>query len=77
MSDNEPIRPEVIWLSPMCVGCERTSGCNVEDGQLWCTEPQDDCPECGLGWTRYEIAVSEKASAAAEPEETDDVEETP
>lgn len=56
MADSDPIRPAVIWLSPMCEGCERHCGGNPEEGQLWCTEPQDDCSECGLTWTRYVLS---------------------
>lgn len=58
-----PIQPRVIWLSPMCEGCEKYCGSAPEDGQLWCVDPQDDCPECGLGWTRYVLDEAQALTA--------------
>lgn len=64
MADSDPIQPRVIWLSLHCVGCSRHVR-GVEDGQLWCTDPQDDCPECGLGWTRYRVDEEQAATVHA------------
>jgi hypothetical protein len=64
MADQDPIRPRVIWLSPCCEGCDRYL--SYEDGQKWCSDPQDDCPECGLGWTRYVIDEEQAAEMRAE-----------
>ena len=65
MADSDPIQPQVIWLSPFCVGCDRHAW-GIENGQLWCTKPQDDCAECGLGWTRYTLDAEQAAEARAQ-----------
>ena len=64
MADQDPIQPQVLWLSPQCEGCERHRP--YDEAQMWCTEPQDDCPECGLGWTRYVIDEAQAARMCAE-----------
>jgi len=50
MSEHPP--PPVIFVSPQ--RCPKHCGITVMDA-----DPGDDdiCPECGLGWTRYERAA--------------------
>jgi hypothetical protein len=68
MADADPIQPPVIWLSPFCEGCAKHCGSSPEEGQLWCVHPQDDCPECGLRWTRYVLDEEQAAEARNEPD---------
>lgn len=62
----DPIQPRIIWLEPVCAGCERHFLATAS-GRTWCTDPQDDCPECGMGWTRYLLDESQAATALATP----------
>jgi hypothetical protein len=71
MADSDPIQPAVVWLSPWCETCRKTEGWSGE-GQLWCTAPQDDCPECGLGWTRYTLDTAQASTVRPKPEPNDE-----
>jgi hypothetical protein len=47
-----------IYLQPACADCIRALDTNGE-GRLWCEAPQDECPECGRPWVRYDLSETQ------------------
>ena len=61
----KPRQPVELWLGPQCEGCFMAAS-DCDEGQLWCDQPQDNCEECGLGWTRYVIDTKQAKSLTVE-----------
>lgn len=50
-----------IWLTPCCEKCvHQLKSASVEDGILWCEDPQDPCAECGKPWVKYVLSSKQK-----------------